>query len=392
VAHSCNLNCAYCDVNKGKYTNEEYMSPATAKKAIDFLISNTTTNKLIIIFYGGEPLLNFSTIKEAVKYCKACHVNYSFDFQIHTNGVLLNEQMCKFFSDNNSTVTVSIDGPQNIHDKYRVNLNGNGSYTKISNNMKMLRDYNVKTNITCVVNKIDRTDIAELYTYLRDTFTFVNLITIKHEKSSYANVATNELVSDFLRIDKIQGTDNNSGYTHCIPSQVMRALIYKILFIPSQDHYVCPQGNRWISVTPNGDIYLCQHSIMYNNFVNNEFMAGNINKTFKPEQLLKTTNYIMQKCQDCSLYNLCSNRGCHLARALNKEPFPWQCELTSRQVTELIEYLSTTSYKRILDLSLKEHEKQIKIGIMAVRTKLKHIKPLAVKGCDRCASTTTKNL
>ncbi|MBR0277519.1 MAG: PqqD family peptide modification chaperone, partial [Clostridia bacterium] len=100
VSHTCNLNCSYCFAGQGKYSGDRaVMSLEVGKRAIDFLIENSGDRKnLEVDFFGGEPLMNFETVKEIVKYARSIEKKHgkNFRFTLTTNGVLLDDEVTDF--------------------------------------------------------------------------------------------------------------------------------------------------------------------------------------------------------------------------------------------------------------------------------------------------------
>ena len=100
IAHTCNLNCEYCFASQGKYHGERaLMSLEVGKKSIDFLIKNSGTRRnLEVDFFGGEPLMNFSVVKEIVKYAREQEkiYNKNFRFTLTTNGLLIDDDVIDF--------------------------------------------------------------------------------------------------------------------------------------------------------------------------------------------------------------------------------------------------------------------------------------------------------
>ena len=123
VTQNCNLRCDYC-VYSGKYitrghTNKR-MNYETAKKAIDFLKEHSVEKERVIIgFYGGEPLLEFELIKKCVKYARKELKGKQINFALTTNATLLNDEIINYFIEHSFIVTVSIDGPKEMHDDLR---------------------------------------------------------------------------------------------------------------------------------------------------------------------------------------------------------------------------------------------------------------------------------
>ena len=151
ITSRCNLNCGYCYFsdsyeNKMKLKNR-IMDIKTATKAIDFyfLRSNGNSNdKFPIGFYGGEPFLNFDLLKETVNYVKNNYSEKFIDtiFTVTTNFTILNNEIMEFLIENNIHIAVSLDGPKDLHDRYRVFKNGSGSHDIVMSNLKRIYDFN----------------------------------------------------------------------------------------------------------------------------------------------------------------------------------------------------------------------------------------------------------
>ena len=123
------------------------MSWDIAKKAVDFYFAHSKESEregYSIGFYGGEPLLNFSVIKKVIEYVKDKYPQKAKDtiFTISTNLTLLTYEHIKFFIKHNVHLAVSLDGPEKIHNRYRVFKSGKGSYKKVMENLEKFRNYN----------------------------------------------------------------------------------------------------------------------------------------------------------------------------------------------------------------------------------------------------------
>ena len=145
ITERCNLRCDYCCYS-GQFEGQRAhgirtMSFETARKAVDAHLASRQKNGIAAVsFYGGEPLLEFSLIKEIVHYAKeqAQKRSKKLVFSITTNGTLLDDEKIHFLVENNFSVLVSLDGPQSLHDRYRV-FAGNkreGSFETVMKNLK----------------------------------------------------------------------------------------------------------------------------------------------------------------------------------------------------------------------------------------------------------------
>ena len=146
TTEQCNQRCNYCYFS-GNYKTlrthgNKRMSTATAHDAVDFLFQHSSDTPAVrISFYGGEPLLNFRTIKKTVEYAKyRFHTRVSFD--IITNGTLLNDEIVEFLVENDFWVTLSLDGPSEIHDRNRIRIDGSGTFTDVWKNLNHMHTYN----------------------------------------------------------------------------------------------------------------------------------------------------------------------------------------------------------------------------------------------------------
>lgn len=149
VTEQCNLRCKYC-VYSGNYYYERTHSNRKmpldlAFKAIDFLFSHARDSaKIYISFYGGEPLLEFNLVKKCVEYVKVKNemAHKDINFSITTNGILLNNEVINFLISNKIGLIISLDGPEKIHNRYRVFPTGNGTFEIIIKNLFKLRKRN----------------------------------------------------------------------------------------------------------------------------------------------------------------------------------------------------------------------------------------------------------
>ena len=144
IAHTCNLNCSYCFASQGKYHGERaLMSFETGKRALDFLVENSGTRRnLEVDFFGGEPLMNFEVVKQLVAYARSIEKekNKNFRFTLTTNGMLIDDDVIDFANREMSNVVLSLDGRKEIHDRFRVDYAGNGSFDRIVPKFQKLVD------------------------------------------------------------------------------------------------------------------------------------------------------------------------------------------------------------------------------------------------------------
>lgn len=145
VTERCNLRCSYCLYNQD-YTEKRNhgsrdMTKDVAFKAIDHLAHcSRYKKKVAVTFYGGEPLLCFPFIRECIQYAKCLFLDKEITFSITTNATLITPEIAHYLSEENVGVNVSIDGPQDIHDKYRKSSSNTGSFERAMSGLKILLD------------------------------------------------------------------------------------------------------------------------------------------------------------------------------------------------------------------------------------------------------------
>lgn len=181
VTDACNLACTYC-INREMYSThmlrKKTKLPFNATKAtLDYLVPlwNSELNKspykdIIIGFYGGEPLVNFPTIKECVEYCKKIPQRI-FKFMMTTNGTLLDQHM-DFLVKNNFRLTISLDG-NSKGQSYRTFSNGKNSFNKVYSNLKLLqRKYPIfwKKNISFNSVLHNRNNVNDIHQFIYNEF------------------------------------------------------------------------------------------------------------------------------------------------------------------------------------------------------------------------------
>ena len=167
----CNLNCAYCfylDRNTDPYKNlpVRIMSGETFRVMIGKFMEYSYP-QAVFAWQGGEPTLAGTAFFE-----KACRLQrlygrdgHTVSNSLQTNGTLLNERWCRIFTDYNFLLGISLDGPEEVHDLYRRNKGGRGTWRKVMAGIELLRRYGVAFNILCVVSKANVRRAKDLYRF-----------------------------------------------------------------------------------------------------------------------------------------------------------------------------------------------------------------------------------
>ncbi len=170
----CNLDCEYCYYleKENLYGNKTDwgMKHDVLEKFIKEYINTQAVPVISFTWQGGEPtLLGLDFFEEAVnlqkKYANGKRIINSFQ----TNGLLIDDKWCRFFKDNNFLIGLSVDGPQKVHDRYRVLKGGKPTFEKVMKGLDLLKHYAVEFNTLTCVTKYSSHRAVEVYNFLKNT-------------------------------------------------------------------------------------------------------------------------------------------------------------------------------------------------------------------------------
>jgi uncharacterized protein len=170
---ACNLDCAYCFFlsKEALYPGGDHrMSETTLEEYIRQLLDAHRTPQVTVAWQGGEPtLMGLDFFRKAVELVeKYRRPDQVVEHTIQTNGVLLDEGWCKFLREHDFLVGLSVDGPRELHDAYRRNRGGQGTFDQVMRGWRHLRQQGVEFNILCTVNAANEKYGRLIYRFLRD--------------------------------------------------------------------------------------------------------------------------------------------------------------------------------------------------------------------------------
>ena len=170
---TCNIDCAYCFFlsKEALYPNDKHrMSATTLESYIRQLIEAHRTPEVTVAWQGGEPTLMklefFERAVELVEKYRKPGQTVQQTFQ--TNGLLLDDDWCAFFKKHNFLVGLSVDGPRELHDAYRRDRKGQGTFDLVMRGWGFLRKHGVEFNILCTVNAANEKHGRRVYRFFRD--------------------------------------------------------------------------------------------------------------------------------------------------------------------------------------------------------------------------------
>ncbi len=314
VAHTCNLNCAYCFASQGKYSGERaVMSFEVGKRALDFLIENSGTRRnLEVDFFGGEPLMNFQVVKDLVAYARSVEKEHkkNFRFTLTTNGVQIDDDVIDFANRECSNVVLSLDGRKEVHDRYRVDYAGNGSWERIVPKFKKLvearegKNYYMRGTFTHA-NPDFLEDIKTMLDLGFNELSMEPVVCAPGDPSELTEEDMSIVLEQYEKLAELMLQREKEGrpftFYHYMIDLTGGPCIYKRIS-------GCGSGTEYMAVTPWGDLYPCHQ------FVGDEqFKLGNIwdgvTNHEKQAEFAACNVYARPKCRDCWARLYCSG-GC----------------------------------------------------------------------------------
>lgn len=352
----CNLNCAYCFYleKANLYPDSSMrMSDRILEEYIRQYIRSQPTPEITFAWQGGEPVLMGIEFYERVVelQVKYCPPGVKVLNTLQTNGTLLDERLVKFFKQNQFLLGVSMDGPRELHDAYRLDKGGQGSFDRVMAGIHLLQRHEVDYNILACVNSLNARYPLEVYRFLRDEVgaQFIQLIPIV-EKVPRASQSPKSVQSEnrqeAYRVHprsvsgQAYGTFLTSIFDEWVQFDVGRVYIqiiesalsvwagYRSGFCVFDK--VCGRG---LALEHNGDLYACDH------FVDPAHRLGNILEiplselAGLPQQIefgMAKVERLPAKCRQCKVQFIC-NGGCPKDRftrqtGSTKEPLNYLCE------------------------------------------------------------------
>ena len=325
----CNLACKYCYYleknNLYQNSHRHLMSDEMLEQFTREYIEAQTMPQVLFTWHGGEPLMrSIDFYKKALALQKKYAHGKQIDNVIQTNGTLLTDEWCEFFAQNHWLVGISIDGPQEYHDHYRVTPAGKPSWEKVMQGIQLLKKHRVEWNAMAVVNAYNAEHPLEFYHFFRDNgCQYLQFTPIVERLTEHEDGRTLASLADDREIPLADAsvTPQQWGNFLCtIFDDWVRHDVGKT-FVEIFD---CTLAN-WMGVLPgicayskecghagvmehNGDVYSCDH------FVFPEYKLGNIREQSLIDMLygekqqafsrLKHTS-LPRQCKECDIEFAC---------------------------------------------------------------------------------------
>jgi uncharacterized protein len=321
----CNLACRYCF-----FLLKKNLYPHSRFRMSDELLEHFTRQYLVslqaphatIAWQGGEPtLMGLDFYRRSVEYARRYQKpNTTLEFTMQTNGTMLDDAWCRFFREEDFLIGLSLDGPREMHDTYRMDKNGKGSFERVMRGLRLLQEHRVDVNILCTVHAANAAHPREVYDFLRKEagvkhIQFIPIV----ERVSERGYQEGNTVTDRSVEAEAYGKFLNAIFDVWVRRdvgkifvQIFEATLAAWADRPSPLCIFAPTCGAALALEHNGDLYACDH------FVEPDYLLGNI----RDKHLLKLVGSEAQHkfgrdkldrlprfCLDCDVRFAC-NGGC----------------------------------------------------------------------------------
>ncbi len=314
VAHVCNLNCSYCFASQGKYHGERaLMSFETGKRALDFLVEHSGSRKnLEVDFFGGEPLMNFQVVKDLVAYARSIEpeTGKHFRFTLTTNGMLVDDDVIEFANRECHNVVLSLDGRQEIHDRFRKDYAGNGSWDRIVSKFQKFvkarggKGYYMRGTFT----HANPDFLQDIQTMLDLGFTELSMepvVCAPDDPLALTEADKPIVMEQYEKLAELMLRRDEEGrpftFYHYMIDLRGGPCIYKRIS-------GCGSGTEYMAVTPWGDLYPCHQFVGEQAFKLGDIFNGVSNHAVQ-DQFAACNVYAREECRTCWARLYCSG-GC----------------------------------------------------------------------------------
>jgi uncharacterized protein len=350
ITENCNFRCKYCiysgDYEMVRIHNQSKMSFETAQKIIEHLANwvgnekrRTKTNIINIGFYGGEALLEIHLVRKIINYAKKRFQSekvlekYKFRFLLNTNGYLLNDANVDFLVDNNIFIDVSLDGPQEEHDKFRVTKNGDKTWATIWNNLKRLKsrypDYWNNVGFLATLHPIHCFEKIDNFFFDNTDFFEKNRISAypvnRRHLKDYAKKKLDENLEQQRSLISIKQLEKKLDN-----KLIMRDINYETKYTA-----MCSPGEAKIFADTDGSLHICER-------VKSNLPIGDAENGINYDAVREiyrqwNEEIIKNRCWDCDAWSFC---GVCLAQNDSENGIMIDCKYKEKAKRILFNYIS----------------------------------------------------
>lgn len=300
VTTKCNLDCTYC-YEKNFYKAD--MSINVAQNTVAFIkdrIKECDLTDIVVRFHGGEPLVRFDIIKLIMEGLE--HTPCRVSFSMTTNATLITKEMIPELVKINS-LSISIDGNEEEHDRNRVTMDGKGTYSKVCESIVLLLKYIPKLSARMTITPDTYMKVYDNFKSIAD----LGLKKIDADLDFTSDRWTNEMIAEYLeelkKITKYIRFKKKLGIS--IDSSLIGSAAIKT------KNTVCDGGISSFSITPDGKIYPCI-AVAFNE----DFLLGTVDigitNNFVLKKIKEVGSEMSEHCEGCARYDYCIATRCKI--------------------------------------------------------------------------------
>jgi len=335
IGAACNLNCTYCYYLEKANLYPQRESQKMSEELLEHFIKDYITSQDIpvvtFVWQGGEPtLLGVDYFKQALRLQKKYAGSKKIENNLQTNATLLTDEFCRFFHDNNFLIGVSLDGPKELHDKFRRTRNNSDTFEKVMDGINLLKKHRVEFNTLSVVNSVNQDYPLEVYRFLKSIGShYMQFLPVVERIASVPAADGLKLVSpDFKQdaavsdwsVDPVKyGKFLCRIFDEWVKSDVGNYYV-QMFDVTLANWFGAPPGlcvfgktcGNAMVMEHNGNVYSCDHFVYDANYL------GNIKETplkdmlNLPQQLrfgINKMDKLPAFCEECT-YNFTCNGAC----------------------------------------------------------------------------------
>jgi len=318
----CNLNCAYCFFLKKEqlYPDSNFrMTDEVMEQYIRQTIEGHRVPHVTIAWQGGEPtLMGLDFFRRSMEVQrKYARPNTRIENTFQTNGILLNDEWCRFFHENDFLIGLSMDGPAELHDVYRRDRRGHGTFDRALGAARLLQRHHVEFNILCAVNSTNADHPLDVYRFFRDELSvrYIQFIPIVERENETGFQEGSSVTDRSVRPDQ-WGRFLIEIFDEWIRGDVGRMLVLNFdgalagwlgragtvcIFGPT-----CGQG---VALEHNGDLYSCDHFVEPNHLLGNILATPLIELVGSEKQRkfgMAKRDTLPRYCRKCEFLPICN--------------------------------------------------------------------------------------
>lgn len=343
----CNLNCSYCFYleKQALYPQQQMMSDETLENYVrSYIACSHLQDEVAFTWQGGEPtLMGLDFYRKAVEFQQRYGAGRKITNSFQTNGLLITDKWCEFFVKHDFLIGLSLDGPEEIHNRLRVTRSGNPTHHRVMQALRRLQQHGVRYNILACVNRYNVRHPELVYDFLRDAgVNYIQFLPVVERQTDATSARQG------LSLHGPGGTDNAltpwsvpaedygrfllSVFKRWFKRDVGTVFVMNIewafanfMNIPGAVCHHQPTCGRSVICEHNGDIYACDHYVYPHYLLGNiaektfaEMVDSDAQKKFGTDKLRQ----LPQQCRRCEVLKACWG-GCPKHRFLltkEKEP------------------------------------------------------------------------